>query len=130
MRPWCSDEAVVFLCANGRALEDMLAAARPVLGEPMDLCVWTKAKGETGNLYRSSHEMVVVFGAGAAAVARKGGTAKKASNVWDHPLERATHKSKAAPPSSQSVAMVSTRSRPARAKANWFWTCSAASEPP
>ncbi len=39
----------------------MLSACRAAYGELKNLCVWNKTNGGMGSLYRSTHELVLVF---------------------------------------------------------------------
>src|SRR5215469_2675537 len=50
-----------YLCMDWRHLEELLAAGREVYGELKNVCVWVKDNAGMGSLYRSQHELVLVF---------------------------------------------------------------------
>ena len=50
-----------YLFMNWRGVFPLVAAGRAVYDDLINLCVWTKPGGGMGGLYRSSHEMVLVF---------------------------------------------------------------------
>ena len=58
------DGALHFVCMDWRHLFELLTAGRGVYEELKNLCVWNKTNGGLGSLYRSKHELVVVFKAG------------------------------------------------------------------
>ena len=85
------DGAVHFVCTDWRDMDAVLTAGKRVYGEPVNLCVWTKAEGRSEPLYRSEHELIFVFRVGQAPPAQpaKRGKEKKArSNVWTYPAAR------------------------------------------
>jgi ParB-like chromosome segregation protein Spo0J len=55
------DGSIHFICMDWRHLDELLAAGRDVYGELKNLCVWVKDNGGMGSLYRSQHELVLVF---------------------------------------------------------------------
>ena len=59
------DGALHFVCMDWRHLFELLTAGRRVYEELKNLCVWNKTNGGLGSLYRSKHELVAVFKAGA-----------------------------------------------------------------
>ena len=71
-----------------RHLEELLAAGADTYGELKNLCAWVKDNSGMGSLYRSQHELVLVF-------KQRGGThrnnvqlgqfGRNRSNVWRYP---------------------------------------------
>ncbi|NNE79749.1 MAG: site-specific DNA-methyltransferase, partial [Silicimonas sp.] len=59
------DGAVWFACIDWRHMGEMRAAGAEAFDEHLNLCVWAKTNGGMGSLYRSQHELVFVFKAGA-----------------------------------------------------------------
>jgi DNA modification methylase len=83
----CSDGAVVEVFMDWRHIEELLSAARPILGKPINLCVWNKTNGGMGSLYRSKHELVFVFKKGKAPHINNvelGRYGRFRTNVWDY----------------------------------------------
>jgi DNA modification methylase len=71
-----------------RHLEEMLAAGQSVYSELKNLCVWVKDNGGMGSLYRSRHELVLVFKHGRDGHrnnVRLGKYGRNRSNVWQYP---------------------------------------------
>ena len=64
------DGAIHFICMDWRHMGEVLAAARDRYAELKNLCVWAKTNGGMGRLYRSQHELVVVFKVGTSRVVR------------------------------------------------------------
>ncbi len=50
-----------FICMDWRHLPELLAAARHASLDMLNVCVWTKPNAGIGSLYRSQHELVLVF---------------------------------------------------------------------
>jgi DNA modification methylase len=81
------DGAICFICMDWRHLPELLEAALPQL-EWKNLCVWNKDNGGMGSLYRSKHELVLVFKHGTAAHINNvelGKHGRNRTNVWDYP---------------------------------------------
>jgi DNA modification methylase len=71
-----------------RHLEELLAAGRAAYGELKNLCVWVKDNGGMGSLYRSQHELVLVFKHGRQGHRNNvqlGRFGRNRSNVWSYP---------------------------------------------
>lgn len=66
------DGSIHFHCMDHRHIREILDACEAAYTEMKNLCVWVKASGGMGSLYRSRHELVFVF---------KSGTAKHINNV-------------------------------------------------
>jgi DNA modification methylase len=77
-----------YLCMDWRHLAELLAAAQEVYDEFKNLCVWVKDNAGMGSLYRSQHELVLVFkqrdGAHRNNV-QLGQFGRNRSNVWRYP---------------------------------------------
>lgn len=52
----------LFACTDWRHLLEIVSAIRALGRKLLNLCVWLKANGGMGSLYRSRHELVFVFG--------------------------------------------------------------------
>jgi len=83
-----ADGSMHFLCMDWRHLFELLTACRGTYGEFKNLCVWVKDNGGMGSLYRSQHELVAVFKAGAGAHVNNvelGRHGRYRTNVWSYP---------------------------------------------
>lgn len=81
------DGAIHFNCIDWRGLQLMLSAGE-VYSELKNICCWVKAQGGMGSLYRSQHELVVVFKAGKAPHINNielGKHGRNRTNVWMMP---------------------------------------------
>jgi len=77
-----------YICMDWRHLEELLAAGADTYGELKNLCAWVKDNAGMGSLYRSQHELILVF-------KQRGGThrnnvqlgqfGRNRSNVWRYP---------------------------------------------
>lgn len=88
MAEWSHDGAIHFVCMDWRHLFELLAVGRSVFKELKNLCVWTKMNGGMGSLYRSQHELVVVFKKGSAPHINNvelGRHGRHRTNVWTYP---------------------------------------------
>ena len=77
-----------YVCMDWRHLEELLAAGREAYSELKNLCVWVKANGGMGSLYRSQHELVFVFKHGRNGHRNNvqlGQFGRNRSNVWRYP---------------------------------------------
>ncbi len=91
----------------------MLSAGRAAFSELKNLCVWNKTNGGMGSLYRSKHELILVFKNGAAPHINNvelGRHGRYRSNVWDYAginaLGKARHDRLAMHPTVKPVALV------------------------
>ena len=83
-----SDGSIHYLCMDWRHLEEMLAAGLSVYRELKNLCVWVKDNGGMGSLYRSRHELILVFKHGRDGHRNNvqlGKYGRNRSNVWQYP---------------------------------------------
>ena len=81
------DGAIHFICMDWRHAEDLLAAATPHYSELKNICVWVKANGGMGSLYRSQHELVLVFKSGSGPHINNvnlGRHGRNRTNVWSY----------------------------------------------
>jgi DNA modification methylase len=79
--------SIHYLCMDWRHLPEILAAG-VVYSEFKNLCVWAKDNAGMGSLYRSQHELVLVFKNGKAAHVNNvqlGQFGRYRSNVWSYP---------------------------------------------
>ena len=80
--------SIHFICMDWRHAEELLTAGRGVYGELKNLCVWIKDNGGMGSLYRSQHELVLVFKNGRNGHQNNvqlGRFGRNRSNVWRYP---------------------------------------------
>jgi DNA modification methylase len=85
----CSVEGSLhYACMDWRHLDEVLAAGRKAYGELKNLCIWVKDNAGMGSLYRSQHELVLVFKQGRSAHRNNvqlGQFGRNRSNVWHYP---------------------------------------------
>jgi DNA modification methylase len=77
-----------YICMDWRHLEEVLAAGRDAYGELKNLCVWVKDNAGMGSLYRSQHELVLVFkqrGGAHRNNIQLGQFGRNRSNIWHYP---------------------------------------------
>jgi DNA modification methylase len=82
------DSSIQYVFTDWRHLDEMLAAARAVSAELINLCVWNKSAPGMGSLYRSQHELVLVFKKGRGSHRNNvqlGRHGRNRSNVWTYP---------------------------------------------
>ena len=73
---------------------ELLAATGPVYDEQLGLCVWAKDSAGMGSLYRSQHELILVFkkeGAPHRNNIMLGKYGRNRTNVWDFPGQNTFH---------------------------------------
>ena len=81
------DGAIHYVCMDWRHMYEVLSAARGIYSELKNMCVWNKTNGGMGSLYRSKHELVFVFKAGAEPHINNvelGKHGRYRTNVWDY----------------------------------------------
>src|SRR5262245_4456892 len=59
--------ALHYVCTDWRHIAELLAAAKAVYGDILNLAVWVKSNAGQGSFYRSQHELVGVFRVGEEA---------------------------------------------------------------
>ena len=82
------DGSIHFQCMDWRHMAEILAAGEQAYDELKNLCVWTKTSGGMGSLYRSQHELVLVFKSGKAPHINNvelGKHGRYRTNVWTYP---------------------------------------------
>lgn len=76
------------ICLDWRHIIEIIAACDDVYTEMKNLCVWNKASGGMGSLYRSKHELIFVYKNGRASHINNvelGANGRYRTNVWDYP---------------------------------------------
>lgn len=74
-----------YICMDWRHAFALMAAGRASYDDLINLCVWTKPNGGMGGLYRSAHELVLVFKHGRSAHQNNvqlGRFGRNRTNVW------------------------------------------------
>ena len=82
-----ADGSIHFVCMDWRHVYELLSASRGVYSELKNMCVWNKTNGGMGSLYRSKHELVLVFKNGTDAHVNNvelGRHGRYRTNVWDY----------------------------------------------
>src|SRR3984957_2960878 len=80
--------ALMFICMDWRHLWELQSAGRAVELPLLNLCVWSKTNAGMGSLYRSRHELVLVFKNGRAPHTNNvelGRYGRNRSNIWEYP---------------------------------------------
>lgn len=82
------DGSLHYHCMDWRHLPEILEAGGTVYDELKNICVWVKDKGGMGSLYRSQHEMVLVYKKGKGVHRNNielGRFGRYRTNVWKYP---------------------------------------------
>jgi DNA modification methylase len=77
-----------YICMDWRHLDELLTAGAEAYCELKNLCVWVKDNAGMGSLYRSQHELVLVFkqrGGAHRNNVQLGQFGRSRSNVWHYP---------------------------------------------
>lgn len=88
MAAFTCDGSIHFVCMDWRHLFELLRAGRIAFSELKNLCVWAKANGGMGSLYRSQHELIAVFKNGSLPHVNNvelGKNGRYRTNVWSYP---------------------------------------------
>jgi DNA modification methylase len=83
-----ADGSIHFVCMDWRHLKELLAAGHQVYDELKNICVWAKDNGGMGSLYRSAHELILVWKKGGASHqnhVQLGRFGRYRTNVWRYP---------------------------------------------
>lgn len=83
-----SEGALSYFCMDWRHVQELMTAAGEVYGELKNLCIWVKANGGMGSLYRSRHELIFVYKHGQRSHRNNvqlGRFGRNRSNVWCYP---------------------------------------------
>ncbi len=81
------DGGTSFICMDWRHLEELMAAVREIGHDLLNVCVWVKANGGMGSLYRSQTEFVVVIskhGTKRINNVQLGKFGRNRTNVWNY----------------------------------------------
>jgi DNA modification methylase len=79
--------ALHYICTDWRHIAELMAAAKPVYGETINIAVWVKSNAGQGSFYRSQHELVGIFRVGQAPHLNNvelGRHGRSRSNVWHY----------------------------------------------
>ena len=77
-----------YVFIDWRHIAELMAAGRKTYSSLINLCVWAKTNGGMGSLYRSQHELVLVYRNGKAAHINNvelGAHGRYRTNVWTYP---------------------------------------------
>ena len=84
----CVDGSIHYVCMDWRHIGELLAAGNQVYDEFKNLCVWAKDNAGMGSLYRSQHELILVFKKGTNRHRNNvqlGALGRYRTNVWRYP---------------------------------------------
>jgi hypothetical protein len=76
--------ALHYVCIDWRHIVDLMAAAKPVYGDTINIAVWVKTNAGQGSFYRSQHEFIGIFRIGQAPYLKQ----CRARTAWAFPLQR------------------------------------------
>lgn len=79
--------SIHYVCMDWRHLPELQSAGSAVYTELKNLCVWVKDKGGMGSLYRSQHELILVFKNGRGSHRNNvelGKHGRYRTNVWQY----------------------------------------------
>jgi hypothetical protein len=79
--------ALHYVCSDWRHIAELLAAAKPVYEDTINIAVWVKSNAGQGSFYRSQHELVGIFRVGEAPHLNNvelGRHGRSRSNVWHY----------------------------------------------
>jgi DNA modification methylase len=83
-----ANNSVHYICMDWRHAGDLIAAGRQNYDEFLNLCVWVKDNGGMGSLYRSQHELILVFRKGKGPHRNNiqlGKFGRNRTNIWRYP---------------------------------------------
>jgi DNA modification methylase len=81
------DGALHYVCTDWRHIAELMAAAKPVYGDTINIVVWVKSNAGQGSFYRSQHEFIGVFCVGEAPHLNNielGRHGRSRANVWHY----------------------------------------------
>ncbi len=79
--------ALHYVCTDWRHIAELLAAAKPVYGDTINIAVWVKSNAGQGSFYRSQYELVGIFRVGQASHLNNielGRHGRSRTNVWHY----------------------------------------------
>jgi hypothetical protein len=82
------DGAIHDICMDWRHVGELLAAGKEAYSELKNICVWVKHNAGMGSLYRSQHELILIFKRGRKAHRNNielGRHGRSRTNVWSYP---------------------------------------------
>ncbi len=82
-----ADGAIHYVCMDWRHLAEVLTAGRAAYAELKNICIWNKTNAGLGSLYRSKHELVLVYKNGKGPHINNvelGRHGRYRTNVWDY----------------------------------------------
>lgn len=85
---YSAEGTLLYTCMDWRHLRELLDAGRAAALTLKNLCVWDKETGGMGSLYRSQHELILVFKKGTAPHCNNvqlGQYGRSRTNVWKYP---------------------------------------------
>ena len=85
---YSADGALHFICMDWRHLAELQAAGKKVYSELKNLAVWVKDNAGMGSLYRSQHELILIFKQGRDQHRNNvqlGQYGRNRTNVWRYP---------------------------------------------
>lgn len=80
--------SIHYICMDWRHLSEVLNAGGQIYSSLKNVCVWNKENAGMGGLYRSQHELVLVYQNGAGRFTNNvnlGATGRYRTNVWNYP---------------------------------------------
>lgn len=79
--------SIHFICMDWRHLYEVLSAGRETYSDLKNLIVWNKTNAGMGSLYRSQHELVLVYQNGSGPFTNNVnlGATRYRTNVWTYP---------------------------------------------
>jgi DNA modification methylase len=92
----CKPGTLLYICTDWRSLPLFVEAAKSVFGGLMNLIVWAKDTAGMGSLYRSQHELIMLFKLAGAAHCNNielGRHGRNRSNLWQYPSAQSFGKS-------------------------------------
>jgi DNA modification methylase len=81
------DGALHYVCSDWRHIAELMAAAKPLYGDTINVAVWVKSNAGQGSFYRSQHELVGIFRVSRAPLLNNvqlGRHGRSRSNVWHY----------------------------------------------
>ena len=103
--------ALHYICIDWRHIGELLSAAGPVYAEIENLCVWVQDTSRQGSLYRSQHELVLVFRNDKTKRSKNiqtGLDSRHRTNVWQYPRGN----SSSSPTEEHSLSTINTAVKP------------------
>lgn len=111
---YSEDASVQFMCMDWRHVGEAVAAIEKAGHELINICVWAKTNGGMGSLYRSRHELVLVYrrhGQSHRNNVQLGVHGRNRTNVWNYPgattfTARGKNKAESLHPTVKPIALV------------------------